>query len=237
MSGYLRLCFISLVLVEILWTAPASSNPFADLFNTAPAQPSAISPPQADCVGRPGNSAPDGQHWVYRLDGHRKCWFLTEAIAKVKKTVPRRMPKDSTAGLEERGTARPRQSGILGARAELLRSTPALPSQPPQVESKIADAASGLGTDTALTAAALISGRGQRPTPSQVDVEQLLAAAPPIDVVTSPAPPNMPTGIVDAGTDAASRTATWLGVLLLMLGMLSILSSIRSLRHAVGLRY
>ncbi|MDA9475062.1 hypothetical protein XI03_11235 [Bradyrhizobium sp. CCBAU 65884] len=244
MSGYLRLCFVSLVLVEILSTAPASSNPLADIFNTAAPQPAVTSPPQAECSGRPGNSTPDGQHWVYRMDGHRKCWFLTEGTAKVKKTVRRRAVKDSTASLDESGTARPRQSGVVDALAELLRSAPAEPSQPPHREVKVADAASGLDTDSALMSAALISAHNRQPTPtpsvpSQVDVEQLLAAALANDVVTPSKAPNMPIGvrIAEAGNEAASRTATWLGVLLMMLGMLSILSTSRSLRHAVKLRY
>ncbi|MDD1523577.1 hypothetical protein DCG74_03345 [Bradyrhizobium sp. WBAH42] len=46
---------------------PASSNPLADIFNTAAPQPAVTSPPQAECVGRPGSSPPAGQHWVYRI--------------------------------------------------------------------------------------------------------------------------------------------------------------------------
>lgn len=244
MSGYLRLCFVSLVLVETLSMGPASSNPLADIFNTAAPQATATSPPQAECLGRPGNSTPDGQHWVYRMDGHHKCWFLTEGMAKVNKTVRRRVAKDNTASLDESRTAWPRQSGVVDARAELLRSAPAEPSQPPHPEVKVADAASNLDTGTALMSAAPIAEHGRRPThsvPSQVDVEQLLAAAPGNDVVTSSEPPTMPIGMLvltaQARNEAPSRTATWVGVLLMMLGMLSILSSSRSLRHAVRLHH
>ncbi|UWU75958.1 hypothetical protein N2603_39500 [Bradyrhizobium huanghuaihaiense] len=245
MSGYLRWCFVGLVLVETLSTAPASSNPLADIFNTAAPQPAASSPPQAECLGRPGNSTPDDQHWVYRMDGHRKCWFLTEGIAKVKKTA-RRVPKASTASLDENGTARPRQSAVVDARAELLRSAHAEPSQPLHPEVKVADAASDLGTSTARMSAALVAQHSPRTTPTipsqgQVDVEQLLVATPANDVATSSDPPTLPTGALvltaEARNVAQSRTATWLGVLLMMLGMLSILSSSRSLRHAVRLRY
>lgn len=244
MSGYLRMCFVSLVLVETLSTGPASSNPLADIFNTAAPQPAVTSPPQAECLGRPGNSTPDSLHWIYRMDGYHKCWFLTEGVAKVKKTVRRRVAKDKTASLDENGTARaPRQSGVVDARAELLRSAPVEPSQPPHPEVKVADAASDLDTGTALMSAALIA-EHRRPThsvPSQVDVEQLLAAAPANDVVTSSEPPTMPIGVLvltaEARNEAPSRTATWLGVLLMMLGMLSILSSSRSLWHAVRLRH
>lgn len=243
MSGYLRLCLVSLVLVETVSMGPASANPLGDIFNTAAPQPTVISP-QAECLGRPGNSTPDSQHWVYRMDGHRKCWFLTEGVAKVKKTVRRRVPKDNAASLDENGTTRPRQSAVVDARAELLRSAPAEPSQPPpHPEVKIADAAPDLGTGTALMSAALIAEHGwpTHSVPNQVDVEQPLAAAPANDVVTSPEPPTIPIGVLvltaEARNEAPSQTATWLGVLLMMLGMLSILSSSRSLRHAVRLRH
>ncbi|QQO16278.1 hypothetical protein JJB99_09080 [Bradyrhizobium diazoefficiens] len=252
MSGYLRMCFVSLVLVETLSTGAASSNPLADIFNTAAPQPTVTSPPQGECLGRPGNSTPDSQHWVYRMDGHRKCWFLTEGVAKVKKTVRRRVAQNNTASLDENGTTRPRQSGVVDARAELLRSGPAEPSQPPYPEVKVADAASDLDTGTTLMSAALIAEHGRRPThsvPSQVDVERLLAAAPANDAVTSTEPPTTPMSerptmpidalvlTAEARNEAPSRTATWLGGLLMMLGMLSILSSSRSLRHAVRLRH
>lgn len=243
MSGYLRMSFVSLALIETLSTGPASSNPLADIFNTAAPQPTVTSPPQAECLGRPGNSTPDSLHWVYRMDGHHKCWFLTEGVAKVKKTVRRRVAKANTASLDENEAARPRQSGVVDARAELLRSAPAEPSQPPHPEVKVADAASDLDTGITLMSASPIAEHG-RPThfvPNQVDVEQPLAAAPANDVVTSPEPPTIPIGVLvltaEARNEAPSQTATWLGVLLMMLGMLSILSSSRSLRHAVRLRH
>lgn len=243
MSGYLRMCFVSLVLVESLSTGPASSNPLADIFNTAAPQPTVTSPPQAECLGRPGDSTPDRQHWVYRMDGHHKCWFLTEGVAKAKKTVRRRVAQDTIASLDENATTRPTQSGVVDAHAELLRSAPAEPSQPPHPEVKVADAASDLDTGTTLMSAPPIAEHG-RPThsvPNQVDVEQPLAAAPANDVVTSPEPPTIPIGVLvltaEARNEAPSQTATWLGVLLMMLGMLSILSSSRSLRHAVRLRH
>jgi len=223
MSGYLRFCFAGLVFVGTLSSAPASSNPLADIFNTAAPQPAVTSPPQAECLGRPG-------------------WFLTEGTAKVKKTVRRRVAKDSTASLDENGAVRPRQSGVVDARAELLRSAPAEPSHP---EVKVADAADDLGTGSALMSAAPIAEHGRRPTPahsvlSQVDVEQLLATAPTVnDAVTSFGPPAVPTGvgIAEARNEAPSQTATWLGALLMMLGMFSILRSSRSLRHAVRIRH
>ncbi|WP_247452979.1 hypothetical protein [Bradyrhizobium sp. 174] len=153
MSGYLRFCFAGLVLVGGLAATPAVSDPFADLFNGAPREPAATSLAQAQCLPRPGNTTADGAHWVYRFDGHRKCWFLTEGMAKVKKTVRHRGAEDRTASLDENGSARPRKSAVVDARAELLRSARAEPSQPPAAEIKVADAASVLDMGTTMTSA------------------------------------------------------------------------------------
>ncbi|MGY4482109.1 hypothetical protein ACVWWR_001300 [Bradyrhizobium sp. LM3.2] len=110
MSGHLRLYFASLVLVGGFWAAPASSNSLADFFNTATSQPTVTSPPQAECVPRPSTSTTGGQHWVYRTDGHRKCWFLAESVATVKKPMRARMAKDRSASLDENGTTQTRRS-------------------------------------------------------------------------------------------------------------------------------
>ncbi|MDN5005673.1 hypothetical protein ACFQZO_33005 [Bradyrhizobium sp. GCM10027634] len=246
MSGSLRLCFASLALVEILSAAPASSNPLADIFNSAASQPAATSPPQAECVRRPGNSPPVGQHWVYRMDGHRKCWFLTEGIAKVKTTSPRRVVKNAIAGLDENRTASSRQSAVVDVRAKWLRSAPPERSQPRRPEVTLADAAPDPGATTALMSVTIIAEQSPRPTLSvsshdQVDVEQLLAAAPANETLTSTEPPTMPIDVLmlteEARNNAPSRTATWLGLFLVMLGTLSLLSSSRSLRHAVRLHF
>ena len=87
MSDHLRSYFPCLVLVGTLSAAPACANPFADLFNNAPREPAATSSAQPECMPRPGNSSGVGQRWVYRRDGHRKCWFLAEGIATVRKPV------------------------------------------------------------------------------------------------------------------------------------------------------
>ena len=75
-------------------------------------------------------------------------------------------------------------------------------------------------------------------TPSQVDVESLLAAATGADdaVPASVAPAQPVTfPVTEAGADWRGWTANWLGMLLMALGMLSVLSSNRFLRRAVPL--
>ncbi len=49
--------------------------------------------------------------------------------------VPR-VPKATTASLDESRTARARQREVLDARAELLRSAPVQPPQPPPPNSR-----------------------------------------------------------------------------------------------------
>jgi len=77
------------------------------------------------------------------------------------------------------------------------------------------------------------------PTARQVDVETLLAAAPAAsDAVAASVPPAAPVAfpIAEAADDEQGWTAIWLGVLLMALGLVSVLSSSRTLRSAVLLR-
>ncbi|WP_245332019.1 hypothetical protein [Bradyrhizobium sp. NAS80.1] len=134
----------------------------------------------------------------------------------------------------------------MEARAELLRSAPAETPHPtpPAPELKVADAA----PVSAMAAAALIPPAPvvakpasdqltpDHPTSHLVDVETLLAAAPAAnDAVTAPVPPATPVAvpIAEAGDDGRGGTATWLGVLLMALGLVSLLSSSRTLRGAL----
>jgi hypothetical protein len=52
---------------------------------SVPAQAAAPAAAEEECLPRPGKSTAAGQRWVYRFDGHRKCWFQTaQGIATVK---------------------------------------------------------------------------------------------------------------------------------------------------------
>jgi hypothetical protein len=234
MSGHLRFCFASLVLVGALSAAPASSNPITDLFNTGSREPPATSSVQPECLLRPGNSSGPGQRWVYRRDGHRKCWFLAEGIAVVRKSVRDRAAK-SGASPDRNEAGQQRQSPVIDARAELPRSAPAegASATPPALELKVADAASELGTRAAPWAASI----AELPTPeysvpSQADAKQTLAG-PIANAVPSSDPPVIAISVVE---EERSSAPPWLGVLLMALGGLSVLSSSHTLRDAVRLR-
>jgi hypothetical protein len=248
MSGHLRFCFAAFVLLAGLSTSPASSNPFADFFNAAPRQATAPAPAEEECLPQPGKSTAAGQHWVYRLEGHRRCWFQAAEGSAVKKQVRYRAAKPRVAALEENEAARRERKAVVDARAELLRSAPAEKSQPmrPAHGLKVADAASVLATGAAafvppapIEKLATDQLTPDRPTPRQVDVETLLAAAPATtDAAAASVPPAAPFAfpIAEAADDGRGWIVTLLGVLLMALGLVSILGSSRTLREAVLLR-
>ncbi|WGD53085.1 hypothetical protein QA641_03850 [Bradyrhizobium sp. CB1650] len=196
---------------------------------------------------QPGKSTADGQHRVYRFDGHRKCRFqAAEGTATVKKPRPQ-ATKHRVATREENATALRKRKAVVDARAELLRSAPAETPHPtpPAPEFKVADAA----PVPAMAAAALVPPASivakpatdqltlDSPTPRQVDVETLLAAAPAAsDAVAATVPPATPVAvpIAEAGDDGPGWMATWLGVLLMALGVGCLLSSSRTLRGVAG---
>ncbi len=244
MSGHLRICFAAFVLLAGLPTSPASSSPFDELFNAAPKEATAPAPAERECLPRPGKSAAAGQHWVYRLDGSRKCWFLAEGVAAVKKQVYRRSAMHRVAASEKNEAAQREHKAAADARAELRRSAPAERSQPtsPAPEFKVVDAASVLATGAAaLVPPAPVANleadqlTPDQPTPRQVDVETLLAAVPTAgDVVAASVPSAAPAlPIAGAGDDEQGWAATWIGVLLMALGLVSVLSSSGILRGAV----
>ncbi|MGY4496968.1 hypothetical protein ACVWYH_000895 [Bradyrhizobium sp. GM24.11] len=147
---------------------------------------------------RPGKSTADGQHWVYRLEGRRKCWFMA---AEGSATVPvrHRAAKDRVVARSDKETSGRKQEALVDAHAELLRAAPAT-SQPIPLASKLkmADAASAVAIGPAafvpLPPVANSHATDQLtpddPTRRQVDVEMLLAAAPTAsDVVAVSVPP------------------------------------------------
>ncbi|WP_247517189.1 hypothetical protein [Bradyrhizobium sp. 190] len=197
---------------------------------------------------RPGKSTAAGQRWVYRFDGHRKCWFEAAEETAVKKQVRYRAAKPRVTAPEENEAARRKRKAVVDARAELLRSAPAETSQPmrPAPELKVADAASVPATAAAafVPPAPIENLKTDQltpnsPTPRQVDVETLLAAAP---AASNPVAASMPSAapvtvpIAEAADDGWGWMVTLLGVLLMTLGLVSVLGSSRTLREAVLLR-
>jgi hypothetical protein len=183
------------------------------------------------------------------LEGHRKCWFQTAEEIAVKKQVRHRAAKHRVAAPEESEASPSKRKAVVDARSELMRSAPAEAPQPmrPVPEFKVADAASVAATGAAAAAivpsAPIENLKTDRLTPDrtprQVDVETLLAAAPaPSDAVAASVPSAAPVNflIAEAANDGRDWMATWLGVLLMALGLVSVLGSSRTLREVVLLR-
>jgi len=250
MSGDLRLCIAAFVLFTSLPTS-ASSNPLADVFGASPQTATEPGPAEKEkeCSPRPGTSAADGQRWVYRTEGGRKCWFQTaEGNATVKQVRDRvRAAKARVVGANE--TARKRKA-VMEARAEMLRSAPAEAPEPPRPapEVKVVDVAPVQATAAAaFVPAAPVATANQasdqlapdHPAPRRLDEKTLLAAAPAAsDAVAVSVPSAAPVAapIAERTNDGPGWTATWLGVLLMELGLGVVLGSSRTVREAVLLR-
>jgi hypothetical protein len=213
------------------------------LFNAAPAEAPAPRAAEEECLPHAGKST-DGQHWVYRFDGHRKCWFqVADEVATAKKPVHHRAAKQRVAAPEESEATPRKRKGVVDARAELLRSAPTKTPQqtPPEPDFKVADAAAVPGTEAAaLVPPAPVVAKPATdqltpdyPTPRSVDVEALLAAAPSASdsVVSSMPSTPAPIAITQAGDEERAWTVNGVGVLLMTFGFVCLLSSSATVRR------
>ncbi|MBI5265517.1 MAG: hypothetical protein HY852_27295 [Bradyrhizobium sp.] len=193
---------------------------------------------------RPDKSTADGQRWVYRLEGHRKCWFQAAEGVAVKNRVHHPAGKQRVSAREENGAARRKRKPVVDARAELLRAAPGETVQPtpPGPELKVVDAAPVPGTAavTLVAPATVVAEPApdqltpDHTTPRQVGVATLLAAAPSDDdaAASRPAPPVVAPA-AETGDDGRGWMETSLGVLLMALGIVFLLGSSRTLPAAV----
>ncbi|WP_197521131.1 hypothetical protein [Bradyrhizobium icense] len=196
---------------------------------------------------RPGKSTAEGQRWVYRTEGRRKCWFqAAEETATVKK-VRHRVARPRVAAPEDNEAAERKRKAVEDARAELLPSAPAETSQPAPLapKPKVVDAAPVVPAGAAalvLPAPVTNSPTDQltldQPASRQADVEMPPAPAPAASnavAASVPVPPAAPVALsnAEAADDGQGWAATWLGVLLMALGLVSVLCSSRTLREAM----
>ena len=185
MSGHWRFRVTAFLLAGFL-ASPASSNPLTDLFDFAPKEAAAPVPAQPECVLQPGESTAPGRHWVYHLEGHRKCWFQADAATVlVRKQIRHDAAKRPTITAEENEAALQKRR-VLDARAQMLSA--AVTATSPQSGAsalEVVNTASVAVRDAAppvseasspiqLTADQLVPARA---TPRPVDVETRLAAS------------------------------------------------------------
>jgi hypothetical protein len=246
MSGHWRFCVTAFILAAGLSTSPASSNPLTDLFNPAPKEAATPAPKEAAapapapvreaCVPQPGRSTAPGQHWVYHIDGHRKCWFQAdEATVSAKKQVNRHMVM-RPAVVPEKDEAELHKKAVLDARAQVLSAAPAAAPEPAAPE--MVDTASVRAGEPAipLPAAPVAAPSTIDPltpdhaAPRSVNVEMLLAASTERDLAASSVPPTSTDAPPSASADNWDSTAAWAGTVLIALGFVFLVGSLLASR-------
>src|SRR5262249_52021401 len=155
---------------------------------------------EVECLPQPDKSTVDGLRWVYRLDGHRKCWFqAVTGTATVKHPARQGAAKNRVATAAENETSG-RKRKAVDARVELLRSVPAETSQAtrPAPTPKVVDAGPllAIGTATFGPSAPVLNGANDQlnidnAKPRKIDAEGPLAAAPAAGQVVASMPSAM----------------------------------------------
>jgi len=252
MSGHWRFCVTAFLLAAGLSISPASSNPLTDLLNPAPKE-AAAAPARAEdapaaareaCVPQPGRSTAPGQHWVYHLNGHRRCWFqASEATVSAKKQIRHHFARRPAVAPEEDEAAL-RKKTVLDARAQVLSAAPAAAPESAASAPEVVDTASVRAPEAATPVpAAPIAAQPtidpltpDHATPRSVDVETLLAASTvdrdlaDRDLAASSVPPTAPDAPSAASADNSESTATWAGTVLIALGFVFLLGSLLASR-------
>ena len=183
---------------------------------------------------QPGRSSAAGQHWVYRFDGQRKCWFqAAEETSLARKPVRHRLERRSVAASEEDKPAPRQQKDVEDANAEMLSAAPEQTPQPAPLEPKLTIVRTvpvRIGDAAAMVPPApdLDKPGADQLTPDQPrrpDVETLLAEAPAAssEVASAPGTPVAAPGANTGGGEAG--TPSWLGVLMIVLGGTALLAS------------
>jgi hypothetical protein len=241
MSGHWRFYLTALLLSAGLPTSPASSNPLTDLFNPAPKEVAAPAPAREECMSQPGRSTAPAQHWVYHLNGHRRCWFqASEATVSAKKQIRHHFARRPAVAHEE-DEAELRKETVLDARAQMLSAAPTGAPQSAASAPEVVDTASVRGPEAAIPVpAAPIAAQPtidpltpDHATPRSVDVEMLLAASTvDRDTAASSMPPTAPDAPSAASADNWDLTATWAGTVLIALGFVFLLGSLLASRFS-----
>jgi hypothetical protein len=242
MSGHWRICVAACFFVAGFSTWPAFSNPLTDLFNPAPKEAAAPAPAPVKeaCVPQPGSATAPGQHWFYRVDGHRKCWFqAAEATHSVSKPAHHYVARRPAVAREENmareeNEADGRKKTVMDARAQLLSAATSDASQSSSLAPKAVDAVSEPDDEAAPPMPAPpvpVQPTSDRPAPERaaprsVDVEMLLAdSSLDKETAASSAPATLPGASV-----IPDQTATRAGMVLIALGLVFLFGSLLARR-------
>jgi len=185
-------------------------------------------------MSQPGRSTAPGQHWVYHLNGHRRCWFqASEATVSAKKQIRHHFARRPAVAHEE-DEAELRKETVLDARAQMLSAAPTGAPQSAASAPEVVDTASVRAPEAAIPVpAAPIAAEPtidpltpDHAAPRSVNVEMLLAASTPDrDTAASSVPPTAPDAPSAASADNSESTAAWAGKVLIALGFVFLLGS------------
>jgi hypothetical protein len=245
MSRHLRTGLAAFLLVASL-AKPAASNPFTDLFSPNPEPNAAVpapDPAQEECLPQPGKSTTAGLRWVYRRDGHRRCWFQAEAATpSARRIVHRHTARHRATAVEANDSISRKEETIADARAEILSSVPVEANPPPSAPVlNMVDAAPIPAAQAAapMPPADAVDKPGSdelmpdRPTSGLADAGAFLADARAASEVAA-APPATALAVPSIETDSQTGETMrwWFGVLLIALGSVAFLGASRKLRQA-----
>jgi hypothetical protein len=237
MSGQWRFCVAAFLVVG--FSTSAFSNPLTDLLNPAPKEAPPPAPAREACVQQPGASTAPGQHWFYRFDGHRKCWFQAAEAAVPVKRQTHHYPARQSVITSEDNEAALRKKTIADARAQMLSAAPPDVLQSAVPVPEVVDTASVAPNATATSVpsppvAAQAATQQLTPnyaTPRPVDVEMLLAASTlDQDTASSSAPPAIPSGSSVMDADDWEPMTARAGMALITLGFVFLIGSLLASR-------
>jgi hypothetical protein len=245
LSGHLRFGFAAFLVAAGVST-PAASNVLTDLLSPSTAAQAAApapAPAPEGCLRQPGSGVA-GQHWVYRLDGHRKCWFQASESSVASKSVRHDAARRRVAAPEETEPAPRGPEAVEDAHAELMNPAPAQPSQPTEPVPTIkilhtvpvgqTDAAGQVPPSSVGATPGVDQLSSGQPGPRQVDVDRLLADASVAGDEDASRHPATPVAAPFDGTDGGGDGTThWLGGLLIALGFVALLGSSRGVQQAL----
>jgi|HubBroStandDraft_2_1064218.scaffolds.fasta_scaffold122321_2 hypothetical protein len=246
MSGHWRFYGTACLLLAGLSTWPAFSNPLTDLLNPAPKEAAAPTPVAVrdECLSQPGRSTAPGRHWVYHLNGHRRCWYqANEATFLAKKQIRHHFARRPAVAHEE-DEAELGKETVLDARAQMFSAAPAggrqsAASAPEAVDTasvRTAEAATPVPAATIAAQPTIDSPAPGRAAPHSVDVEMLLAAS---TVDGDTAASSVPPATADASSAASADTwesmAARMGAVLIALGFVFLAGALLASR-ALGSR-
>ncbi|OAF09813.1 hypothetical protein AYJ54_11435 [Bradyrhizobium centrolobii] len=225
--------FISTLVASIIAGVPlAAVSQNAPSTSNAASTQNAASTADDDCLASPKATAPQGQHWYYRLDraSKRKCWYLRAEGDKGTQTSTVQNTQNATRTADAEPLA---PHPVQDARAEYVAPQGGTAPSPPNVTAPTPTAAvappapqqrpSGTPADNNVQQPA-VSARWPDPSPAPAAPEAQPAAAP----VTADAPPSAepsqsaapqsPAPMTLATADASAKPTGSLQTLLLVIG-------------------